>query len=109
MATVKDVRRLLMLIFEGWIPQDKFTSRGCLALGTEIARAALPRIRPTNNVVEDSPVAAAAPRSPCGRGAVCGVAAPPCSMSAEGVGPSGPLSEVNPCRVQVSWPVATSL
>ena len=25
-----DVRRLLMLIFEDWVPQDKFTSRGCL-------------------------------------------------------------------------------
>ena len=63
----KDVRRLLMLIFEGWVPQDKFASRGCLALGTEIAAQALPPVRPTNNVVEGSPVAAAAPRSPCGR------------------------------------------
>ncbi len=27
---VKDVRRLFMLIFEGWVPQDRFTSRGCL-------------------------------------------------------------------------------
>jgi len=61
-----DVRRLLMLICEGWVPQDKFASRAAFALGTEIALQALPHARPTNNVVEDSPVAAAAPRSPSG-------------------------------------------
>ena len=63
---MKDVRRLFMLIFEGWIPQDRFTSRGCLR-SRVWDRAAHLRAQAPNNVDEDSPVAAAAPRSPSGR------------------------------------------
>jgi len=32
-----DERRLIMLICEGWLPQDKLSSRGWLCLGSEIA------------------------------------------------------------------------
>ena len=67
---VKDVRRLFMLIFEGWIPQDRFTSRGCLR-SRVWDRAAHLRAQAPNNVDEDSPVAAAAPRSPSGRECGC--------------------------------------
>ena len=61
-----DVRRLLMLIFEGWYLKTNLRRGAAFALGTEIAVQTLPQARLTNNVVEDSPVAAAAPRSPSG-------------------------------------------
>ena len=53
-ATRTGVRRLFMLIFEGWVPQDKCSSRAAFALGTEIALHALPRAGLNNNDAEDS-------------------------------------------------------
>ena len=61
-----DVRRLLMLIFEGWDLKTNLRRGAAFALGSEIARHALPHTWRTNNVAEGSPVAAAAPRSPSG-------------------------------------------
>ena len=61
-----DVRRLFMLICEGWFLKTDLRHGAAFALGTEITRHALPHARLTNNVFEGSPVAAAAPRSPSG-------------------------------------------
>jgi hypothetical protein len=62
-----DARRLIMLICESWLPQDKCSSQGCLAQGAEADPATLAEKR--SRSITDSRVpwmAAAAPRSPSG-------------------------------------------
>ena len=56
------LRRLIMLICAGWLPQFKCSSQGCL--GSRIGDLHI--LVGGHNVFEDSPVSVAASRSPSG-------------------------------------------